>query len=136
MKRFFNVATADAERLKSRVEEVESRSVRMFDLEGTVAKAMSLLDRLPELAANTERPGAIKRLFDLRMYLSFEEVKKSKRTVNQLTGGIITIGSVAAPIEPYNGPTARGAVEKASETRSEASPRRREGRVVTKCKSG
>jgi hypothetical protein len=48
----------------------------MFDQEGTVAKAMSLLDRLPDLAANTERPGAVKRLFDLvdlRMYLSFEE---------------------------------------------------------------
>jgi hypothetical protein len=86
---------------------------------------MCLLDRLPELAEKAEGQGAVRRLFDivdLRMDLSFEEVKKTKRTVNQLTGGIITIGSVPAPIEPYNVPTARRAVANASKTASEASP--------------
>lgn len=51
-----------------------------------------------------------------------QQVKKTKRTLNQLAGGIITIGSVPAPIQPYSGPTTRGTIEKASEMVSEAVP--------------
>lgn len=69
--------------------------------------------------------GTIKRLFDLvdlRMSLSFDEVQKTKPTLNQPAGEIITIGSVPAPIQANSGPTTRGTNEKASEMVSEAVP--------------
>ncbi len=62
------------------------------------------------------------RIVDLKMFLSFAQVKKTKRTVNQLAGGVVTIGAAPAPIQPYSGPTARQPRKSASEMVSEAPP--------------
>jgi hypothetical protein len=66
-----------------------------------------------------ERSNASLKIVDLRMYLSFEQVKKAKRTTNQLSGGIITMGNVTPPIKIYYGQTDRPTLKNSSETGSE-----------------
>ncbi|WP_156514420.1 recombinase family protein [Planctomyces sp. SH-PL14] len=125
MQRVFDERSAELERLREKKDALSAMSVAPRDHELAVQRAMDLLNNLPDLIEQAENQGAVKRLFDLvdlRMYLSFEQVKKTKRTLNQLAGGIITIGSAPAPIQPYSGPTTRGSIEKASEMVSEAVP--------------
>ena len=116
------------ERLRRRftsVDRLRARSAAVTDVETKIEQALGMLDRLPDLVDDAERRGAVVELFrivDLKMFLSFGQVKKMKRTVNQLTGGVVTIGAAPAPIQPYTGPTARQSLQNASETVSETPP--------------
>jgi hypothetical protein len=48
--------------------------------------------------------------FNARLFLRFEQVKQTKRVTNKLASGILTLGSAPPPIQPYQGPTGRGAL--------------------------
>ena len=45
------------------------------------------------------------------MFLRFQRVGKTKRVVNQPSGGVLTIGAAPAAIEKYPGPTGRRALQ-------------------------
>lgn len=99
---------------------------RSFSAENTpgekVAAALALLDRLPELADDDTNFGAVGRLFqeiDLRAFLRFREVRKTKRTVNQLAGGILTIGAAPPPVQIYGGPTGAAVVKADTENNAQ-----------------
>jgi len=124
MKKAFNETSEKVAELKRQLETLQSKTVDRSELDGRLARAMQLLDELPEIAAEAGRLGTCAKLFqavNLRMFLSFEEVQKKKRKVNQLVGGIVTLGSAPPPIEPYAGPTSRPSLQSASEMVSEAS---------------
>ena len=74
-------------------------------LERTLAK-IDLLPQLADDASNLASIGTLFRQIDLQMYLRFQTVKKAKRSVNQLMGGVLTIGDVPPPVEKYSGPNA------------------------------
>lgn len=125
MKRAFNEAAAEVEKRRVDVDRLRAQSAAVTDIATKADQALAILDRLPELVDDAERQGMVVELFrivDLKMFLSFAQVKKTKRTVNQLAGGVVTIGAAPAPIQPYSGPTARQPRKSASEMVSEAPP--------------
>lgn len=71
---------------------------------------MAALNRLPKLVENSSdltAVGAAFQLVNAKLYLKFNPVKLTKRTVNRVAGGVITFGNAAAPIPLYQGPTGR-----------------------------
>ena len=124
MTREFEKAKAEVAANRRRVVELTPRTTARHDIEMMVEKALATLDRLPELIEASGGEGKAAELFrilNLKMFLSFDKVKKTKRVVNQLAGGVVTLGSAAPPIQAYTGPTGRRDVKNASEMVSEAS---------------
>ena len=83
-----------------------------YDADVEVAAAMSVLGRLPDLAADDEnlaKVGEALRLVNLRMFLKFEKVQVKNRQLNKLAHGLVTFGDVPAPVPLYAGPTGRRA---------------------------
>lgn len=83
-----------------------------------VDAVMAEISNLKELAGDEENLPAITALFqriDVQVYAKFKPVKKKKRVENQLTGGIITWGTVPSPIQKYQGATSRAALGAARE---------------------
>lgn len=81
--------------------------------ESQIQAALSVARSLPQLAQNPKNLAAIGQLFrtvNVQLYVRFESVKLTKRYVNKLSGGILTIGDVPPPITKYSGPTDRTTV--------------------------
>jgi hypothetical protein len=79
-----------------------------------VDAALSLLDRLGELAGNDTNLVAISELFQIlnaRLFLRFAPIKLKKRKVNRVSTGVVTFGDAEAPIKIYEGPTGRRAFQ-------------------------
>lgn len=79
-------------------------------VQAEVDKALAALGRLTDLAGDDSDYAAIGELFrqvNVRLFLRFDEVQQKKRTVTKVAGGVLTFGSAAPPIQPYEGPTGR-----------------------------
>jgi hypothetical protein len=75
--------------------------------------ALEVLDQLAPLAEDSENLGAVGMLFtrlNARMFFRFAPAKWGKRTVNKVSGGVVTFGATSAPIKLYDGPTGRRAL--------------------------
>jgi hypothetical protein len=87
---------------------------RKDDRDADVAAALGVLERLGEQASNCQDLGSIGQLFHqlpARLFLKFMEVRKKKRTVNEVAGGVVTFGATPAPVVLYEGPTGRRHVQ-------------------------
>jgi DNA invertase Pin-like site-specific DNA recombinase len=81
-----------------------------LDPKDEVAKALALLGRLTELAGdegNYASVGEVFRQLNVRLFLRFGEEQVKKRKLHKLVSGVVTFGSAAPPIRPYEGPTGR-----------------------------
>ena len=122
MKQAFNEAGEAVERLKRQVAKFQASQQEGADKEKVLQQALEVLAQLPELVKDPTAQGGISALLqslDVRIFLKFTEEKKKKRTVNALSGGVVTMGAAPPPISPYSGPTSRRAVKKPSEMSSE-----------------
>lgn len=122
MKKIFDEVGNEVRAMELRASDLAAKPTEVPE-ESKVEKALLVLDHLPDLIARADEQRKVSELFqimDLKMFLSFTQVKKTKRTVNKLAGGVVTLGAANSPIQPYSGPTSRQAVEKALETVSEA----------------
>ena len=84
----------------------------------TSGTAVDFLHSLPRLSDDVNNLGAVGQLvqvLDGQLFLRFTKVQRVKRLENRVAGGILTLGSVPAPIEKYTGPTGRRAVRKSLE---------------------
>jgi hypothetical protein len=102
------------ERLAAELRELEQKASDVSDLDAEVAAALSVLDRLTDLAASPkdlEGVGQLFRRLNARPFLQFAEVKWKKRSVNKVCGGVVTFGEAALPVALYQGPTARQHVQ-------------------------
>jgi hypothetical protein len=84
------------------------------DVDAEVAAALGVLDRLGEQASVCQDLGSIGQLFHrlpARLFLRFVEVRKKKRTVNQIAGGVVTFGETPPPVVLSEGPTGRRHVQ-------------------------
>ena len=85
-----------------------------FDPAAEVAAAMAALDDIETAADRSADPAAVKGLFDrvnARLFLRFAPTAWGKRTVNKVSGGVVTFGSAPPPVALYEGPTGRRAVK-------------------------
>ncbi|MCE9527937.1 MAG: recombinase family protein [Planctomycetales bacterium] len=83
------------------------------NIDNDLAAAVKLSQHLGELANVPDKLGAIGTIFralDVQLYLRFRPALKSKRTINKLVGGVLTTGSAPSPLEKYQGPTSRRAL--------------------------
>jgi hypothetical protein len=86
------------------------RLARPATVEAGVGKALELIPRLIELAADAGNLAALGELFGLlnvQLYLRFHAVQKKRRIENKLVGGVLAWGNANSPIEKYAGPTSR-----------------------------
>jgi hypothetical protein len=82
-------------------------------METEISAALAGLDRMAELPADHTDLQSIGDLFlrlNARLFLRFEEVQRNKRTVNRVSGGVVTFGSSPPPVDLYEGPTGRRAL--------------------------
>ena len=113
------------DQLKSEIQRQSAASPEPPSIEAKVAVALQEFDQLPALADDPENLQAIGELFrrvDVQIYLRFEPVKLTKRVVNRLQNGIITLGAVPPPIQKYSGATSRAQVKETSPCKDEKSP--------------
>ena len=78
--------------------------------EDEVAALLKSAEKLYQLAEDSTNLPAIGELFqrlNLRMFLRFLPVQKTKRIENKLAGGVLTLGAATPPIDLYSGPTSR-----------------------------
>ncbi len=95
------------------------------DVDAEVAAALSILQRLPELASNeTNLPaaGELVRLLNVRLFLGFRPRQIKRRVLNKLAHGIITFGEARSPVPLYEGPTGRRASQSKIAAAIAASP--------------
>ena len=95
--------------LESELEILQQKTEPVRSIDSEVDQVMQLVDRLTELAEQSEDFSKAKEIFDLtnlRMFLQFKPKKLTKRVVNKLVGGVVVFGGAEAPIEIYQGPTA------------------------------
>jgi hypothetical protein len=86
------------------------RHARPATVQAEVSKALELIPRLSELAADAGNLAAMGELFGLlnvQLYLRFHAVQKERRIENKMTGGVLAWGNARSPIEKYAGPTSR-----------------------------
>jgi len=80
------------------------------DIEAEVDAALGQIERLQELADDLANRDALRRLFEIvnaHLFLEFTEGHWGKRPVRRLSGGVLTFGAGAFPIQHYQGPTSR-----------------------------
>jgi len=113
------------DQLKSKIQRQSAASPEPPSIEAKVAAALQEFDQLPGLADDPENLPAIGELFqrvDVQLYLRFEPVKLTKRTVNRLQNGIITLGAVPPPIQKYSGATSCAQVKETNSFKEKKSP--------------
>ena len=72
-------------------------------------------DRLTELASNAENFALAKDAFELadaKLLVRFQPVLKKRRTLNQNTGGVVTLGTAPPSVALYAGPTSRDKIKR------------------------
>jgi hypothetical protein len=76
----------------------ESRSVLGSDPEAEIGTALGFAERLSELASNGRDFGVATEAFslsDARLFVEFKPILKKRRTMNQIVGGVVTLGTAA-----------------------------------------
>ena len=51
-------------------------------------------------------------LANAKLFLRFQPVRKKRRTVIRIAGGVVTLGAAPPPVTLYDGPTSRKKVKK------------------------
>lgn len=77
--------------------------INMKAIVGGLEKLLALASDKPKLKLAGEaiqKPNA-------KLFLMFDQVAVKKRTLNRITGGILTLGDSVPPIEVFKGPTSR-----------------------------
>lgn len=107
--------------MKRKLEEIECRllvaerqTAEPADAEREVEAALSLLNRLPDLAANASTLPAITeaiRLVNARLFLRFQVIRSNRRQLNKVASGVLTFGNAPGPALLYGGPTGRRALQ-------------------------
>ena len=112
---FFVELQTQRTELEKDIAQLETKSPpRHTTPEEQIQAALAQVEALPKLADASANLAAIGELFqriNLQMFLRFQPIKKTKRVVNHLSGGVLTIGAAPAPIEKYAGPTGRRALQ-------------------------
>ncbi|MBC7965355.1 MAG: recombinase family protein [Fuerstia sp.] len=112
---FFVELQAQRADLEGEIAQLETKSPpRYTTSEELIQAALAQIGTLPTLAdahGNLPAIGELFRRINLQMFLRFQPIKKTKRVVNQLSGGVLPIGAAPAPIEKYVGPTGRRALQ-------------------------
>jgi hypothetical protein len=96
--------------LQTQIAEAESRTRPTGDTESEVAAAMRLVHHLTDLVTDPGRldlAAQAVQLTNARLFLRFRPVKRKRRTLNKIAGGLVTWGAASPPIEIYRGPTGR-----------------------------
>lgn len=84
------------------------------NLEDEVRAALELAKHLTGLAGDIENLGSISSLFqqvNIQVFVTFRDSLWGKRVVRRPSGGVITFGAAAPPIELYQGRTDRQSVK-------------------------
>jgi hypothetical protein len=98
--------------LGRRIQCAREQEAERGDVDSEIGLAMALADKLARLTNGEQELATATELIrrvDARLYLRFHPVRKGKRTLNKLTGGILTLGAAPAPITIYQGPTSKKA---------------------------
>ncbi len=109
----FDQVSQEEKTLTLELEHADQSVKVMPDLETDIAAALGEFDRLAQLAADTDKLGAIGELFrhlNARLFLRFEQVQPGKRKYNKVAGGVVTFGESTPPVALYAGPTGRRAL--------------------------
>lgn len=94
--------------LTRELSELQSSTGNDIDMASEVRKTLELAERLAELANRegaADRAAALFRLSNARLFLAFSPVQLKKQVRNRITGGVVTFGSAAPPIQIHEGPT-------------------------------
>jgi len=93
-------------RAEHEVTVAESATTDKNDVEQAIRTGMQVVHQLAELASDPDclrSAGEIFRLVNARLFLGFRSVKRKKRTVDKMRGGVVTFGDDPPPIEIYEG---------------------------------
>jgi hypothetical protein len=93
----------------------ESRPVASSDAETDIGAALDFAKRLSELVSNGKDFALATEAFALanaKLFVKFKPIPKKRRTLNQIVGGVVTLGTAPPPIGLYEGPTSRDKIEK------------------------
>ena len=102
--------------IEAELQKASANAREMCTAEQLAEAAISNIDRLEELATdsnNLPHVGELFRALDVKLFVRFAKIQQSKRVRSELTGGILTLGAAKAPIECYSGRTDRSSVTKA-----------------------
>jgi hypothetical protein len=95
----------------------ESRSAAGSGAETDIEAALDFAKRLSELVSNERDFALATEAFSLanaKLFVKFKPIPKKRRTLNQIVGGVVTLGTAAPPIGLYEGPTSRDKIKKTS----------------------
>jgi hypothetical protein len=101
--------------LAAELKSAEPRSAFGSDTEAEIEAALAFANRLSELASNGENFALAREAFELanaKLFVAFKPIPKKRRTVNQISGGILTLGTAQPPVVQYAGPTSRKQINK------------------------
>jgi hypothetical protein len=104
---------------QSELEAIERRRQTSTNVDNEVAAAMNALKILPELITQDTDLTTVTEAFDMvnaRLFVKFEPVKLTKRTVNRVRFGKLAFGSEEPPFPLYGGPTGRRALKATAAT--------------------
>jgi hypothetical protein len=99
--------------LLEKIAEEQARSHKTGDAEQEITKAMDIVHRLADLAAdasNLDLAGQAFKLSNAKLFLRFRPTQVKKRLLNKVADGVVTFGAAAPPIQIYSGPTGRRAL--------------------------
>lgn len=113
LSRVFDELTQRQAALKKEIQTLEVSTDAVRDTDAEVEAAMNLAERLVDIAKSNgmEYAGDIFRMTNLKLFFRFAPVPSGKRVLNKVTGGVVTLGDAAPPIEIYAGRTDRGSVK-------------------------
>ena len=101
---------------------MERRADTPVNLNAEVEKALLAAERIAALAQESNgdfsRARTLFEMLNVRAFLQFQPVQEGKRTLNRLSGGVVTWGDAPLPIEPYCGPTNRKLVKTSKKNNS------------------
>jgi hypothetical protein len=96
----------------------EMRPETTSNEESEVEAALAFADRLAELVSDAENFA----LADAKLFVRFQPVQKKRRTLNQMTGGVVTLGAAPPPVALYEGPTSRDKIKQSNPGAAQAIP--------------
>jgi hypothetical protein len=115
----YSAMAASFEELKRRKAALEADSAALEvpvastrDVAAQVDAAVGLALRLGELVSLqkfAEAREAIE-LANVKLFVKFKRVQVKRRVLNQIAGGVVTLGAAQPPFTPYEGPTNRSKV--------------------------
>ena len=113
----FNQLNAKKKQLESELVYFERQAKPVCPSRSEVDQVMHLVDNLTELAGQSEdfsKAGELFNITNFRLFVRFEPIKLTKRTVNKLVGGVALFGEAADPVKLYDGPTSTKILKKKS----------------------